>query len=116
MTSRGRGTDRARGPGVLGGRSVLSASTVALAVTVALLVGPGTFGISVVAPSHAAAPLGAPSINDTPYVRHIVLIVLENEGLTSVWGHGPYERYLAATYGNATHFYAACHPSAGNYI
>jgi hypothetical protein len=49
-------------------------------------------------------------------IQHVVLIVLENEQLSEVWGHGPYERYLASTYGNATNYYAACHPSAGNYL
>jgi hypothetical protein len=52
----------------------------------------------------------------TPYIQHVVVVVLENEGITNIWGHGTYERYLAAKYGNATSYYAACHPSAPNYL
>jgi hypothetical protein len=52
----------------------------------------------------------------TPYIQHIVVVVLENEVVSHVWGHGPYERYLAATYGNASEYYAACHPSDPNYL
>jgi phosphatidylinositol-3-phosphatase len=52
----------------------------------------------------------------TPYIQHVVVVVLENEELTEVWQHGPYETYLAAHYGNATHYFAACHPSAPNYL
>ncbi len=49
-------------------------------------------------------------------IQHVVLIVLENEVLNNVKAHGPYEEYLASTYGVATEFYAACHPSAPNYL
>ena len=45
-----------------------------------------------------------------------MFIVLENEELQSVWANAPYERFLAATYGNATQAFAACHPSAPNYL
>jgi hypothetical protein len=51
-----------------------------------------------------------------PYIQHVVVVVLENEVLSEVWQHGPYERYLAGTYGNATSYYATCHPSAPNYL
>jgi phosphatidylinositol-3-phosphatase len=52
----------------------------------------------------------------TPYIQHVVVVVLENEGATTTWGHGKYERYLAGQYGNASSYYAACHPSAPNYL
>jgi hypothetical protein len=52
----------------------------------------------------------------TPYIQHVVVVVLENEGISTIWGHAVYERYLAAKYGNASSYYAACHPSAPNYL
>ena len=54
--------------------------------------------------------------DDTPFIQHIVVVVLENELISQVYGHGPYERYLANVYGNATSMFAACHPSAPNYL
>jgi hypothetical protein len=64
-------------------------------------------------PSSVRANGSPPS---TPYIQHVVVVVLENEVLSNVWGHGPYERYLAAQFGNATQYYAVCHPSAPNYL
>lgn len=52
----------------------------------------------------------------TPFIQHIVVVVLENEEAGTVWSHAPYERYLASKYGNASSYYAACHPSAPNYL
>jgi phosphatidylinositol-3-phosphatase len=52
-------------------------------------------------------------------IRHVVVIVLENHELAQIWGspaQTSYLRYLAATYGNATDYYAVCHPSAPNYL
>jgi hypothetical protein len=71
-----------------------------------------------VAPPSGPAPAsaGTPAAASTPYIQHVVVVVLENEILPNVWGHGPYERYLAAQYGNATNYYAVCHPSAPNYL
>src|SRR5580693_1765472 len=57
-----------------------------------------------------------PAAGPNPYIQHVVVVPLENEVLSEVWANGPYERYLAATYGNATNYYAACHPSAPNYL
>ncbi len=52
----------------------------------------------------------------TPYIQHIVFILLENQPEYDVVQNGPYQSYLAATYGNVTNMYAACHPSAPNYL
>ena len=77
---------------------------------------------AVPAPSSGAAGTvgevrGAVNVsNDTPFIQHVVVVVLENELLSQVYAHGPYERYLADVYGNATSMYAACHPSAPNYL
>ncbi|MCI4324405.1 MAG: alkaline phosphatase family protein [Thermoplasmata archaeon] len=89
----------------------------ALVITLLLLV-TGT-GPAAAAPLSSARASSAPAVVPaaaTPYIQHVVVVVLENEVLSNVWGHGPYERYLAAQYGNATQYYAACHPSAPNYL
>jgi len=49
-------------------------------------------------------------------VQHAVVIYLENEPIANVWALGPYERYLASQYSNASQFYGACHPSVPNYL
>jgi hypothetical protein len=96
-------------------RRVVAPSLAAAAIVAVLLVilAPGA------APT-AAGPVSAGLLGSTepatPYIQHVVVVVLENEQLPEVWAHGPYERWLAATYGNVTNQYAACHPSAPNYI
>ncbi|MCI4332933.1 MAG: alkaline phosphatase family protein [Thermoplasmata archaeon] len=76
-------------------------------------------------PSGAASHLSAATVGlsapsdpppPTPYIQHVVVVVLENEGASTVWGHAPFERYLGAKFGNASSYYAACHPSAPNYL
>ncbi len=69
------------------------------------------------------APASPPATGDvdTPVpsthpIQHVVVIYLENEGVQAVNRYGMYERYLGATYGNATWFYSACHGSMSNYI
>ena len=87
-------------------------------LAVVLFVSTSAAGGALPAAPSASTASSTPAVvsNATPFIQHVVLIVLENEVLSQVWGHGPYERYLAGTYGNATNFYGACHPSAPNYI
>lgn len=49
-------------------------------------------------------------------IQHAVVIVLENYELGTVLAHGPYERYLWNTYGQASNFYGACHQSLPEYM
>jgi hypothetical protein len=96
-------------------RSALAASTAVAIVAIAVwafAVVPFGAGL----PSPVAGLTDSTVAPSTPYIQHIVVVVLENEELTDVWAHGPFERYLAATYGNATGYYSVCHPSAPNYI
>jgi hypothetical protein len=90
--------------GVAGAFAVV---VIALLVSSTSVAPPGNLGTDL------AAALKAP---DTPYVQHVVVVVLENEVLSEVKAHGHYETYLAGTYGNVTNQYAACHPSAPNYL
>jgi hypothetical protein len=63
-----------------------------------------------------APPAPAPSA--VPAFTHIFVIVMENHEYGSVIGRpdAPYVNGLAATYGLATNYYAASHPSLPNYF
>src|SRR5437016_7293923 len=71
---------------------------------------------STTAPSHAASP--APVRATVPAFSHIFEIVMENHEYGSVIGRpdAPYVNNLAATYGLATNYFAASHPSLPNYL
>jgi phosphatidylinositol-3-phosphatase len=57
-------------------------------------------------------------------IRHVFLILMENEQTNIIYGNQPYETQLANTYGwggdannpEGVGYYAACHPSAPNYL
>jgi hypothetical protein len=72
----------------------------------------------------AASPAGSTAPLPTP-IKHVFLILMENEQTGVIYGQQPYETQLANTYAwggdansNADHvgYYAACHPSAPNYL
>jgi hypothetical protein len=75
----------------------------------------------------ATSPAGASSSAaklPTP-IKHVFLILMENEQTGVIYGNQPYETKLANQYSwggdansNADHtgYYAACHPSAPNYL
>ncbi|TMF29684.1 MAG: hypothetical protein E6I25_05365 [Chloroflexi bacterium] len=71
---------------------------------------------STTAPSHAAS--AAPVRATVPAFSHIFEIVMENHEYSSVIGRpdAPYVNNLAATYGLATNYFAASHPSLPNYL
>jgi len=98
------------------GPSARSLVAFAAVLTVGVMVCAGataTFSLPRPGTSLTASAAGA---NSTHSIQHVVVIVLENEGLKSVWAYAPYENYLVSTYGNATQDFAACHPSAPNYL
>jgi hypothetical protein len=90
--------------------TLLLALATAIGTLPIVAVAPGSFGT---ASSGASALV---STNTTHPIQHVVVIVLENELRSEVFAHAPYERYLASTFGNATGQFAACHPSAPNYL
>ena len=49
-------------------------------------------------------------------IKHVVVIVFENQELNNILSNGPYFKYLYDTYGAVTNYYASCHPSASNYL
>jgi acid phosphatase len=53
-----------------------------------------------------------------PVFSHVFIIVMENEESTSIIGNGsaPYINRLASSYGLATQYYGASHPSLPNYL
>lgn len=67
------------------------------------------------APGPPAPPAPAPAV---PAFSHIFVIVMENHEYGSVIGSAaaPYVNGLAATYGLATNYFAASHPSLPNYF
>lgn len=60
----------------------------------------------------------AVSAAQVPRSRHVVVVVEENHGYSSVIGNSamPYLNSLAKQYGLATQYYANTHPSIGNYF
>ena len=68
-------------------------------------------------------PVNSPSL-PTP-IRHVITIMMENEGVDQIYGKVPYETQLAKQYAwggdpftssPSTGYYAVCHPSAPNYL
>ena len=49
-------------------------------------------------------------------IRHVFVVVLENEEAKSVLSGGPFATSLAENYSYASNYYAACHPSTPNYL
>ena len=49
-------------------------------------------------------------------IQHVFVVVLENAKRSTVLANGPFEKSLQSKYAYASHYYAACHPSAPNYL
>jgi hypothetical protein len=66
----------------------------------------------------AAPPPPAPATAAVPAFSHVFTIVMENHEYDAVIGSAaaPYLNSLAASYGLATNYYAASHPSLPNYL
>lgn len=67
------------------------------------------------APGASTAAGSAGSGFPTP-IRHVIVVFMENAPRTAVENQGPFEVSLEKTYASATHYYAVCHPSTGNYL
>jgi hypothetical protein len=67
-----------------------------------------------------AAPAGARSVATISKIRHVFVIVLENEGYAATFGNPSADPYLAQTLtaqgALLENYYATSHVSAGNYI
>ena len=90
------------------------AGVLGLAAAVVLLVLPAGLGGTPIAASPSVAPRTAPPF-PTP-IRHVVVVMLENQEAGDVLANGSYERSLAGTYAYASEFYAAMHFSLPNYL
>jgi len=68
--------------------------------------------------SRAAAPAPPPAPAAVPSFSHVFVIVMENHEYNSVIGNpaAPYTNGLLSSYGVATNYYAASHPSLPNYL
>lgn len=90
--------------------------------------GVGLLGVLLAATLASAAPLATDARPTAPAagtsttttfptpIRHVITVVLENAGYSTVLANGPFEKHLNAVYAHATHYYAVCHPSAPNYL
>ncbi|MCI4351831.1 MAG: alkaline phosphatase family protein [Thermoplasmata archaeon] len=88
-------------------------------VVVLSLVGtvPSGLGSSVVSSAGTPYARVAATIQSFPTpIRHVIFVLLENENKGTVLSQGPFEKHLAQQYAFASHYYAACHPSAPNYL
>jgi len=72
----------------------------------------------------ADSSAGGPSTPPPTPIKHVFLILMENEQTSVIYGQQPYETKLANTYGwggdannpDNVGYYAVCHPSAPNYL
>lgn len=78
-------------------------------------VSPASGKVTVAGQNPATTNLTFTHLSPPSSISHVVVIVLENQALSSVYAHAPYERYLQHTYANATAFYGACHESLPEY-
>ncbi|MGA7923279.1 MAG: hypothetical protein WCA77_04815, partial [Thermoplasmata archaeon] len=79
------------------------------------LASPGYTGMLTVAGGDVSVPISFNETDDPHMIQHVIIIMLENEPLSSVQKSGPYESYLATHYEALSTFYAPCHPSAPEY-
>ncbi len=94
--------------------AAVGAAVAIVAVVLVLIVGGWGLGwYSTGAQSGTRSPTatagGAP-------IQHVVVILLENQEVPKLYQQPSEFSYLAATYGNATQFYPACHGSMPNYL
>ena len=62
------------------------------------------------------AALARPQASLSTPIHHVIVVMLENEGLSAVLAGGAFERYLWEKYAHSTAFFGLCHPSLGNYL
>jgi phosphatidylinositol-3-phosphatase len=93
------------------------ASRLALA-TVAPTAAPTAAAHVPAAASTRPAPPPAPPLAAVPAFSHVFVIVMENHEYGSIIGSSaaPYTNSLAASYGLASNYYGASHPSLPNYL
>ena len=80
---------------------------------------PGITGSEAVPGSGGATPRTTPAVSGAQFptpIRHVIVVMLENENQATVLKQGPFEKHLAQTYSSASNYYAICHPSAPNYL
>jgi hypothetical protein len=102
----------------------MTVAAVAVALTFAFVV--SSFGLAVgVATVAPLTPAGAPAATTnsscpslklpTP-ICHVIIIFLENQNVSWVLHHAPFQEYLAAKYAFASQYYSVIHYSYPNYV
>ena len=94
------------------------ANRVAMATPIPTVIATSAAAAPVSAATHTAPPPPAPPAAAVPAFSHIFVIVMENHEYGSVIGSSaaPYANSLATSYGLATNYYGASHPSLPNYL
>lgn len=80
---------------------------------------PGVTGTGLATAGGGSGQGAAPTVSSSSFptpIRHVIIVVLENENLATVLAHGPFEEHLVHTYASASSYYAICHPSSPNYL
>jgi phosphatidylinositol-3-phosphatase len=99
-------------------------SALAGALPVSVLSSASSTGANAASNPGSTGTGGSGTALPTP-IQHVFLIMMENEQTGVIYPNQPYETQLANTYGwggnansqnNGTGYYAACHPSAPNYL
>lgn len=113
------------GLGTFGASGSVNVAPSATTTYTAVANGPGGSANAKTTVSVAAPPTPGPGPNPlsppatgVPVFSHVLLLVEENHGYSSVIGSSamPYLNSLASQYGLATQYYANTHPSIGNYF
>jgi phosphatidylinositol-3-phosphatase len=108
-------------------RTVLGIGFVSVAVGVLFLAGlAGALPVSGLNPANAdhGRGGGGGGVHLPTPIRHVFLILMENEQTGVIYGQQPYQTQLANTYAwggdanapSGVGYYAVCHPSAPNYL
>ncbi|MGI0154927.1 MAG: hypothetical protein ACREDE_02160, partial [Thermoplasmata archaeon] len=88
----------------------------ALLVTVILLGSAGIGSAATIGGTPAITTPGSSAASFPTPIQHVFVIVEENEARATVLARAPFLATLAKEYASPVNFYAACHPSAPNYL
>jgi len=102
---------------------VFGATSIALLMVVGFPGAGGTGGSPTASPavigttaSSAANNSSCPTLNLPTPICHVVVLYLENQNVTWVLKHAPFERWLTTKYAFAAQYYSVMHYSFPNYI
>jgi Phosphoesterase family len=106
--------------GALGGRGLLFSTfpAQAVVVSVALLILLSPTLLASEPPAVTTANLPALEAASSPFptpIRHVIILLMEDQGVSDVLANGSFERYLATKYAFASQYYGLTSDSLANY-